>query len=172
MKKKKIMMVSIIVAVALVVGVGGLIYAQPTHSDQGGHKLIGVGEMGFEDFSFSFTGPTTYYRYVGEIRGWDTQFIITNPNCEDWITIEWVALIAGEDTEDHDAEEVIFEGTPDDWDNCPGVDIPYELSPHEVWEVSLAELLYRVEEGGTPSDQELYYFIANTDLNKRRSAAL
>ena len=178
MKKKKIMMVSIIVAVALAVGVGGVMYARVDgHEDNGGHKLIGVGEMGFEQFIFgddSIIGPNGYH-YEGEIRGWDTQFIITNPNCEEDIYIEWVALIAGEDTEepsvlDFEAEEVIFEGTCDDWNaicGCPGWDVvPCELSPHEVWQVSLAELLYMIEENCSFTDQELYEFIANTDLNK------
>jgi hypothetical protein len=181
MSKKKVKMISIIVAVALAVGVGGLVYAYALlpfdHTDQGGHKLIGVGEMGYETFSFqadgSIQGPTTYYHYYGEIRGWDTQFIITNPNCEegDYINIEWVALIAGEDTYDYDAEEVVFEGTPWDWDCELGIDIPDELSGHEVWQVSLAELLYAIEDDDyLPSDpmydEDLYYFIASMELNK------
>jgi hypothetical protein len=175
MSKKRIKMISIIVAVALAVGVGGLVYAYTVlpsfdHTDQGGHKLIGVGEMGHEDFSFpsSMVGPSTQYFYSGETRDWDTQFIITNPNCaeDDYINIEWVALIAGEDTCDYDPEEVIFEGTPDDWDNCPGIDIPDELSGHEVWQVSLAELIYGCEVGGTPDDQQLYEFIQLAELNK------
>jgi hypothetical protein len=169
MNKKRIRLISIIVAAALAIGVGGVIYAQPPpHTDNGGHKLIGVGEMGYEDFTFSgIPGPTGSYDYAGEIRGWDTQFIITNPNCDDYIDIEWVALIAGEDTSEFNAEQVLWEGTPGDWYYCwPGVAVPEELSPHEVWQVSLAELAYMVDTGSAPSDQELYEFIANTDLNK------
>jgi hypothetical protein len=183
--KKKIRLISIIVAAALAVGVGGLVYAvqPPPHTDNGGHKLIGVGEMGYENFSFggdgSITGPTLVYHYQGEIRGWDTQFIITNPNCaeDDYIDIEWVALIAGEDTDpgcwnaDYDAEEVIFEGTCDDWSFEYGIDVPCELSGHEVWQVSIAELLYEIEDNSYPTDdpmydEDLYYFIAGMDLNK------
>jgi len=144
-KKRKIILIGLAVTLALAVGVGGLVYAQfPDHEDVGGNKLIGVGEMGYEDFTFGgIPGPTGDYVYYGEIRGWDTQFIITNPNCEQDLTIEWVALIAGEDTDDWDAEEVIFEGTPDDWYWCSdtSVEIPEVLSGHEVWQVSLSELL-------------------------------
>jgi hypothetical protein len=181
MSKKRIKMISIIVAVALAVGVGGLVYAYTVlpsfdHTDQGGHKLIGVGETGLELFGFygegSIDGPSGYYHYDGEVRNWDTQFIITNPNCEQYIDIEWVALIAGEDTCDFDPEEVIFEGTPEDWDYCPGISIPYDLSGHEVWHVSLAELLYAIEDGtyapGDPEyDEDLYYFISGlADVNR------
>lgn len=160
-KKRKIILISVAVTLALVMTVGGLAYAALLHRDLGGHKLIGVSEMGFEDFEFEggILGPTEAYTYYGETRGWDTQFIIINPNCERDLTIEWVALIAGEDTEDWDAG-VIFEGPPD------GEFIPKDLSPHQVWQVSLAEFIYRIEHGPLPSDAELYYFIASQELNK------
>jgi len=128
--------------------------------------------MGYEDFNFGISGPTGEYYYHGEIRVWDTQFIITNPNCDDYIDIEWVALIAGEDTEEYDPEEVIFEGTPEDWACGAGVfNIPDELSPHEVWQVSLAELLYVIEvndylPGQLDYDDDVYDLITDTDLNK------
>jgi hypothetical protein len=167
-KKRKIILISVAVTLALVMTVGGVVAAiNGGHEELGGHKLIGVGEMGYEEFDLGIWGPTGAYYYMGEIRGWDTQFIITNPNCDpDWyLDIEWVALIAGEDTYDWDAEDVIFEGTPDDWFSI-GIEIPYDLSPHEVWQVSLADLIFRIENGYPPDDEELYYFIADLDLNK------
>jgi len=169
-KKRKIILIGLAVTLALAVGVGGLVYAQfPDHEDVGGNKLIGVGEMGYEDFTFGgIPGPTGDYVYEGEIRGWDTQFIITNPNCEQDLTIEWVALIAGEDTGDWDAEEVIFEGTPEDWYWCSdmSVEIPEALSGHEVWQGSIAELVFMYVYGSEPDDAALYGFIASLDLNK------
>jgi len=177
-KKRKIILISLAVTLALVLGVGGLVYAVTNgnnnhvyeHSDVGGNKLIGVGEMGYEDFTFGggIPGPTEAYVYLGEIRGWDTQFIITNPNCDKDLTIEWVALIAGEDTGDWAAEDVIFEGMPEDWFWCSdtSVEIPEALSGHEVWQGSIAELLYMVVYGSEPDDATLYGFIASLDLNK------
>jgi len=150
-KKRKIIMISLAVTLALAVGVGGFVYANGfpfDHEDVGGNKLIGVGEMGYD----------VYDGYWFQEQWWDTHFIVTNPNCEQDLTIEWVALIAGEDVYPSVggdgpywyAEDVIFEGTPDDWyDYTVGyIDIPGNveselgvLSPHEVWQVSIAELL-------------------------------
>jgi len=163
-KRKKIIIIAVSVTLALVMGVGGLIFAKNgDHEETGAHKLIGVGEMGYEDFEFSppILGPTEDYYYEGEIRGWDTQFIITNPNCEKYLTIEWVALIESD-------EDLIAQGMPKDWNNFfEGDVIPLELSPHEVWQVSLAKLLYMLEHhGNVPSDNELYLFIADEDLDK------
>ena len=130
-KRKKIIVIGVAVTLALAVGVGGLVYANNgnnhvyEHSDVGGNKLIGVGEMGWDDDDV----------YWDQYQEWDTQFIITNPNCDRDLTIEWVAVIAGDDAE-WDAEQVIAEGTPDDWWGWDG-----ELSPHEVWQVSLSDLL-------------------------------
>jgi len=161
-KKKKIILIGVAVTLALVLGVGGLIYAridEHIHMNVGVHKLIGVGEMGFEQFVFDPPIPgMDGYSYEGEIRGWDTQFIITNPNCDKDLKIEWVALIAGEDTEEWDAEEVIFEGAPPPEEGI--------LSPHQVEQVSLAELLYMMVKHHEPDDNELYYFIADQELNK------
>jgi len=171
-KKRKIILIGLAVTLALSVGVGGLVYANyglGPHEDGGGNKLIGVGEMGYEDFTFGgILGPTGFYVYDGEIRGWDTQFIITNPNCERDLAIEWVALIAGEDTDDWDAEDVIFEGTPGDWFWCSNmnIEIPEVLSGHEVWQSSIAELVCMMVSGSEPTDEELYLFIADQDLNK------
>ncbi len=153
-KKKKIIMISLAVTLALAVGVGGLVYANGfpyPHEDVGANKLIGVGEMGWDEFD----------GYWDQYQEWDTQFIVTNPNCEQDLTIEWVALIAGEDVYvdwDGDgpywyAEDVIFEGTPQDWYDYAGIMIPGNeyselgvLSPHEVWQVSIAELVAGVED--------------------------
>jgi len=145
-KKRKIILISLAVTLALAVGVGGFVYAENNnhyHEETGGNKLIGVGEMGYYD-----------YGYWGQYQEWDTQFIITNPNCEQDLKIEWVALIAGEDVYHRihglvfEAEDVIFEGTPEDWSGYAGIDIPGNeyselgvLSPHEVWQASIAELV-------------------------------
>jgi len=143
-KKKKIIMIGLAVTLALAVGVGGLVYANGfpfEHEDVGGNKLIGVGEMGYDDY--------LYEPYWYQEQWWDTQFIVTNPNCEQYLTIEWVALIAGEDACcGWYAEEVIFEGTPQDWADYAGIMIPCNveselgvLSPHEVWQVSITEVI-------------------------------
>jgi len=163
-KKRKIILISLAVTLALAVGVGGLVYAENNnhyHEETGGNKLLGVGEMGTESDS---------YEVFWQSRSWDTQFIITNPNCEQDLTIEWVALIAGEDNScGWFAEDVIFEGTPDDWANytygdilIPGNDDDADgvLSPHEVWQVSIAELCAYVVEGD-PED-----WIAECNLGK------
>jgi len=107
-KRKKIIIIAVSVTLALVMGVGGVGYAM-THTDWGGHKLIGVGEMGN-------TSDPNWSQY----QEWDTWFTITNPNCDKTLTIEWVSVI------DQD-ENPVWEG--------PG---PGELSPHEVWQLSLA----------------------------------
>ena len=139
-KKRKVILIVVAVTLALAVGVGGLVYANyglGPHEETGGNKLIGVGEMGNYDGAF-FSG----------IQYWDTQFIITNPNCEQDLTIEWVALIASDDACGWPAEEVIFEGTPEDWYSYFDIEIPGNefsvrgvLSPHEAWQVSIAELI-------------------------------
>ena len=174
-KKKKILLISVAVTLVLVLTVGGPVYAQLTHQNVGGDKLIGTGEMGTDYYSIyqSVSFPVEQY------RSWDTQFIITNPNCEDYLTIEWVALIAGEYSDRWDPEEVIAEGTPEDWwehiygmwgppdgDSWPDwlyrLEIPDELTPHEVWQVSIAELIAAVayEPAGAGEAIEDY------DLNK------
>jgi hypothetical protein len=145
-KRKKIIVIGVAITLALVIGLGGFVHAisfEPyfDHADVGGNKLLGVGEMGHY-----YYGETYWDQY----QEWDTQFIITNPNCDRDLTIEWVALIAGEDAGPWLAEQVIAEGTPDDWADytegdilIPGNDGDYdgELSPHEVWQVSIAELV-------------------------------
>jgi hypothetical protein len=118
-KKKKIILIGVAVTLALVLGVGGLASAKLLHMETGGHKLIGVGEMGYDEYS----GDYGWAQY----QEWDTTFIITNPNCDKYLDIEWVALIDS-------AEKVIWEGPS-------GGPIPSELSPHEVAQVSLSELL-------------------------------
>jgi len=182
-KKKKIIMVAVAVTVALAVGVGGLVYAGNgfpfpfDHEDVGGNKLIGVGEMGYDDYM----GP-----YWDQDQWWDTQFIVTNPNCEQELTIEWVALIAGEDVYPYDdgdgpvwyAEDVIFEGTPGDWYDYAGIMIPGNansepgvLSPHEVWQVSIAELIAGVEDGPPPEILPDYYYLSKYTLEITWSGA-
>lgn len=166
-KKRKIILISLAVTLALAVGVGGFVYANyglGLHEETGGNKLLGVGEMGWD-----------YYDEWDQYQEWDTQFIVTNPNCEQDLTIEWVALIAGEDVYvdwDGDgpewyAEDVIFEGTPGDWYSYFDIEIPGNeysdrgvLSPHEVWQVSIAELIAGVEDD-YPED-----IIYDCDLSK------
>ena len=143
-KRKKIIVIGVAVTLALVIGLGGFVHAisfEPyfDHADVGGNKLLGVGEMGHY-----YYGETYWDQY----QEWDTQFIITNPNCDRDLTIEWVALIASDDACGWPAEEVIFEGTPEDWYSYFDIEIPGNefsvrgvLSPHEAWQVSIAELI-------------------------------
>jgi len=150
-KKRKILLIGVAVTLALVMTVGGLAQAGVGHKDVGGGKLTGVGEMG---------GLALVLPDGGQFQYWDTQFIITNPNCEQWLDIEWVSLIAGEDVyigeyEDGTyqelwwyAEDVIIEGTPKDWEYYLDIEIPGNknstlgvLSPHEVWQVSIYDII-------------------------------
>ena len=165
-KRKKIILIGVAVTLALSVGVGGLVYAVSfdtyfDHADVGGNKLIGVGEMGY--YYYDEEG------YWDQYQEWDTQFIITNPNCDRDLTIEWVALIAGEDNGYFLAEQVIAEGTPDDWEDwtegdilIPGNNGDYDgvLSPHEVWQVSIAELV------GAVVGEDPYYVPGDFNLDK------
>jgi len=155
-RKKKLILIGL--AIALAVGLGGLAYAQvmPEHQRVGGNKLIGVGEMGYVTYGLG-----------GQYEWWDSNFIITNPNCERYLTIEWVSLIASEDVYSGayglvwQAEEVIAEGTPEQWGIATDANIPPELSPHEVWQVSIAELFADLEGGQDPD-----YFMDNYELSK------
>ena len=141
-KRKKIILISLAVTLALVMSVGGLAHAV-THLDVGGNKLIGTGEMGTESESY---GPVIMHS-----RSWDTQFIVTNPNCDMPLTIHWVALIAGEDIYvEWDgngpywyAEQPIHEGPPEIW----GGFVPEVLTPHEVWQFSIADFIAALEDG-------------------------
>jgi len=145
-KKRKIILISLAVTLALAVGVGGFVYAyNGDHEDVGGNKLLGVGEMGY--YNYDCEEPYDWWHY----QAWDTQFIITNPNCETPLTIEWVAVIAGEDTPIWDAEDVIGEGTPANWNEWVGGPmVPSGLSPHEVWQIRLSELIACACDGGSP----------------------
>ena len=141
-KKKKIILISLAVTLALALSVGGLVYAKVIHQNVGGDKLIGVGEMGTDE-------PESYGPVFMHSRSWDTQFIITNPNCneEDYLTIHWVALIASD-------EHCIFEGTPEDLDDLEYMDIELIpdyidfdengyaiLTPHQTLQLSIADII-------------------------------
>ena len=150
-KKRKIILIGLAVTLALSVGVGGLVYAQFEpyfdHANVGGNKLLGVGEMGYDTYSVGGIHLVNTNGNGGfdQDQWWDTQFIVTNPNCERELTIEWVALIAGEDVWVKDnggyyawyAEDVIYEGTPDDWEGF----VPPYLTPHEVWQFSIVDFI-------------------------------
>ena len=165
-KKRKIILISLAVTLALSVGVGGFVYAVTNgnnnyvnnylyeHQDVGGNKLLGVGEMGYEY-------EESYYYPVVHHRSWDTQFIITNPNCDKPLYIEWIALIDSD-------EYVIAEGTPGDWqelielwwESPPGtwdkwledlyddLEACEELSGHETIQLSIAQLFAAIGAGG------------------------
>ena len=163
-KKRKIILISLAVTLALAVGLGGLAHAiwfEPyfDHANVGGNKLLGVGEMGWDTYSVGGIHPvSTINGGFDQDQWWDTQFIITNPNCDRYLTIEWVALIAGETNDPWTKEQVIAEGKPEDW---PGfLEMPDELSPHEVWQVSVAELV------GAVMDEDPEWVMDNYDLNK------
>ncbi|MBN1862880.1 MAG: hypothetical protein JW790_04480 [Dehalococcoidales bacterium] len=147
-RKKKLILIGS--AIALAVGLGGVAYANGiVHQNVGGSKLLGIGEMGYYEIT----------DFMAE--WWDTNFIITNPNCDRYLTIEWVSLVAGEDSDEWYAEQVIAEGTPDDWYDYANLDVPETLSPHEVWQVSIAGLLSDIEGNYDPD-----YFMDYYDLTK------
>ena len=115
-------MISVAVIVALVTCLSGLVFANDgspcDHSDAGGDKLIGVGDMGHNSLA-----P---WHHI-----WDTEFIITNPNCESELEIRWVSLIRSD-------ESVIFAGPPSE------LDLPDVLSGHQTIQLSIAEIVAEV----------------------------
>jgi hypothetical protein len=129
--KKKIILIGVALALVLASVGGGLAYANGIHNPPPVHKLIGVGEVGY---LYDDSGPwDEHYEY------WDTSFIVTNPDDDTWLNIDYLALII-------ENESVLYEGTPDDWWYDFGIEIPYDLSPNEVWQFSLAELLSAIWE--------------------------
>jgi hypothetical protein len=120
--KKKIILIGLALALSLALVGGGVAYAFNGYSSAG-HKLSGIGMMGYEmDSSQTQT------------MWWDTYFTVTNPNCDTWLNIDYLALI-------YENEYVIWEGTPADWWFIFGIDVPDQLSPHQIWQVSLGELM-------------------------------
>jgi hypothetical protein len=127
--KKKIILIGVALALVLASVGGGLAYANGIHNPPPVHKLIGVGEVGY---LYDETGPwDTHWEY------WDTRFIVTNPDDDTWLNIDYLALILED-------ESVFYEGTPDDWWDDFGIEIPYDLSPNEIWQFSLAELMAQI----------------------------
>ena len=148
-KRKIILIISLAAISAMVFSTGALGQAAIGHIETGGHKLIGVGQMGA--ISYSYTADTTEI----QVKRWrDTEFIITNPNCEKSMDIEYIALIAGDDIccdwngggPCWNAGEIVWEALPD------GAVIPYQLGPHQVWHISIAELMSWVDGVQTPED--------------------
>ncbi|MBA7622915.1 hypothetical protein ES703_30302 [subsurface metagenome] len=137
------------VVLGLMAAAGTLIQAATGHIDTGGHKLIGVGQMGVVSYS-----DTVDSIQIQVTRWRDTEFIITNPNCDESLTIEWLALIAGDEVccdwngggPCWKAGEIVWEAPPD------GAVIPYQLGPHQVWHINIAELMSWVEGEHTPEE--------------------
>jgi hypothetical protein len=120
--KRKIILIGLALALSLALVGGGVAYAFNGYSSAG-HKLSGVGMMGYGlDVD------------QAQIMWWDTYFIVTNPNCDTYLNIDYLALI-------YQDEYVIFGGTPYDWWFYLGIEVPETLSPHQIWQVSLGELM-------------------------------
>lgn len=125
MKKKVIIGVALALVLASVGG--GLAYANSPHDPPLVHKLIGVGQMGtFYDVSSPM--------WTSHGEGWDTSFIVTNPDWYNYIYIDYLAVIDS-------YGGVIYEGTPEDWWYDFGISIPSELGSFWTWQLSIAELL-------------------------------
>ncbi len=106
--KKKIIIIGLALALSLALVGGGAAYAFNGYYTAG-HKLIGVGHAG------AMTGAND------EPQQWDTVFIITNPNDDDWLTLEHMAII-------DETELIVYEEILD-----------FGLSPHEIWQVDLVD---------------------------------
>jgi hypothetical protein len=106
--KKRIIVIGLALALSLALVGGGAAYAFNGYYTAG-HKLIGVGHAG------AMTGA------MGEPQQWDTVFIITNPNDDDWLTLEHMAII-------DETELIVYEET-----------LEFDLSPHQIWQVSLVD---------------------------------
>jgi len=117
--KKKIIVIVLAVVLLLTLG-GGVAYAR-TGQCQTGHKLIGVGYMGHSlgDLVPPPPSPPSYQ----ENYWWDTFFIVTNPNCDSSLTIEWLTV------------------TRQNGYLVKQEQVSKTLSPHEVWAIGLSEFL-------------------------------
>jgi len=84
----------------------------------GKYRLLGVGWCARYDYEQPEVWKST--------QTLDTMFIITNPNCDRNIKLEWMFII------DED-ENIEYDGpVPEDYE---------ELSPHQVWEFYLSEYI-------------------------------
>ncbi|MBA7613204.1 hypothetical protein ES703_20449 [subsurface metagenome] len=124
MKKTVIL---VVVTLGLILGsiAGGLAYAQTDHQPPRGQKLIGLGIYGVS------AEPTYVNEALTLAYYWNTAFDIINPNCDQSLTITYLAII------DEDGN-VVAEGTPEQW-NEPY--IPEELGPHQIWHFGLNDFL-------------------------------
>jgi hypothetical protein len=139
--KKKIILIGLALALSLALVGGGVAYAFNGYSSAG-HKLSGVGMMGY-----GLDVDQT------QIMWWDTYFIVTNPNCNTYLNIDYLALI-------YENEVVIWEGTPGAWWSIFGIDVPETLSPHEVWQFSIGELMSVID------DEDYWVTLDDYDLGK------
>ena len=116
-RKKKIILISVAVTLALVLSVGGLapVLAVTVHPMSGKSRLLGVGWCARYDYEVAEVRKDT--------QTLDTMFIITNPNCNRTIHLDWLFII-------DENEEIVKER-----------EINEELSPHKVWEFYLSEEL-------------------------------
>jgi hypothetical protein len=116
-RKRKIILISVAVTLALVLSVGGLapVLANNLHPMPGKNRLLGVGWCARYDYEVPEVRKST--------QALDTMFIITNPNCNRTINIDGLIII------DED-EDIVYEEEMDE-----------ELSPHQVWEFYLSEYI-------------------------------
>jgi len=129
-KKRKVILIGVAVTLALVLGVGGLVQAQMPkgHEVVSGHRLLGVGWC--DSYCAEEMGMWRGEQYL------DTLFIVTNPNCDRYITIDRMFIL-------NEAEELVYDS---EWVEVPT--IPGELSPHEIWEFYLSEYVEPSETEG------------------------
>jgi len=128
-KKRKIILICVAVTLALVLGVGGVAQAflGVGHEVVAGHRLLGVG------WCDSYCAEE-----MGVWRGeqhFDTMFIVTNPNCDRYITIDRMFILDENENLRYDSD-------------LEGPTIPSELSPHEIWEFYLSEYVEPSETEG------------------------
>jgi hypothetical protein len=133
-RKKKIILISVAVTLALVLSVGGLapVLADNLHPMPRKYRLLGVGWCAkYEDEQPELWKST---------QTLDTMFIITNPNCNRTIHLDWLFII-------DENEEIVKER-----------EINEELSPHQVWEFYLSEELIdgKKEEKEEEEEEEEY----------------
>lgn len=117
--KKKIIIIGVALALALALVGGGVAYAF-NGATSGWHQLVGTGLVGYE-------------RDVMMLQDswWDTEFIVTNPNCDTPLEIDVIYYIIYYDVGD--------DGIVTSTEQAALASVL--IGPHEVWKFSMAEIL-------------------------------
>jgi len=111
----------IAIAVLLLLSIlSGVVYAQSiSHEPMKGQKLLGVGPLGINDLG-------------GATRQDICTFYFTNPNCEDEITIERIALIREDGKVIYEGPFIWLRRDPDTGEVIEEIPIIAPMKPHQM----------------------------------------